>query len=57
MAEHNRNIPELPAPAGSLELYCILNANELRRFRDKADQAFADCIYKNIATSEENLDG
>ena len=35
------------AAAGSLELYCLLNADELRRFRAKADQAFADCIYKN----------
>ena len=54
MTEHNKNIPELPAPAGSLELYCLLNADELRRFRVKADQAFADCIYKNISISEEN---
>lgn len=52
MAEHNKNIPDLPAPAGSLELYCILNAEELRRFRAQTDQAFVDCIYKDQPTRE-----
>jgi hypothetical protein len=31
----NKNRPFLPAPAGSLELYCILNQEELIKERKK----------------------
>jgi hypothetical protein len=48
----DRGIPDLPAPAGSLELYLLLNKEELDRAQDQFNQRMADCIYQNINTSE-----
>jgi hypothetical protein len=40
--------PELPAPAGPLKLYCLLNADELRQFKQKYDQKLADTIFNQF---------
>jgi hypothetical protein len=47
---------ELP-PAGSLELYQLLNQRECADERRRWDQTFADAIYKSTHTRVENLDG
>ena len=39
---------DLPAPAGSLELYTLLNAEECARFRQHCNQRFADAIYRHL---------
>jgi hypothetical protein len=45
LQEINKAWETLP-PAGSLELYTILNAEELAEFRGHFDQQMAECIYK-----------
>jgi len=44
---------DLP-PAGSLELYRLLNEKECADERRRWDQAFADTIYKSTYRREEN---
>jgi len=49
LQEINKAWKELP-PAGSLELYAILNFKELAAFRKHCDQKLAESIYKAQAS-------
>lgn len=52
LSEKRRNILEmdLPAPAGSLELYAILNRKELEEERRRWDETLARCIISSTPT-------
>jgi len=48
LQEINKAWEKLP-PAGSVELYAILHAEELAKFRSHFDQKMVECIYKEKA--------
>jgi hypothetical protein len=41
-------VPELPAPAGSLELYRLFNHEEMKQERKRWDKMLAKAIYRNL---------
>ena len=43
-------------PAGSLELYAILNAEELAEFRSRFDQQMVECVLQRTNTVNEMED-
>jgi len=45
LEEINKAWEKLP-PAGSVELYAILHAEELAEFRSQFDQKVVECIFK-----------
>ncbi len=47
MTDHHE-IADLPAPAGSLELYKFFNREEMQQFRRRCDEIMAEAVYRSL---------